>query len=105
MEVGHKLSQRQAVECWIDTAFDGHFVMPSGLIAALQLNPLAQTEAMLADGSIVTLQSYVAFIEWFGTPMAVQVVVGEGSLPLLGTAILSERQLWIDYVGKQLRLD
>ena len=105
VEVGRKLSRRKPVTVWIDTAFDGHLVMPGEMIEGLRLDPLAKTEATLADGSVVTLQSHVAFIEWFGTPTAVQVIVGQGELPLLGTGLLSGRQLHIDYAGKRLRLE
>ena len=38
------------VLAWIDTAFDGHLVLPLRMIAELQLESLAQTEGILADG-------------------------------------------------------
>lgn len=46
------------VTTWIDTAFDGHLVFSRKLIEELGLEVLAETEAILADGSKVVLGRY-----------------------------------------------
>jgi hypothetical protein len=43
---------------WIDTAFDGHLVFSKELIKKLQLDSLVETEAILTDGSKITMESY-----------------------------------------------
>ena len=43
---------------WIDTAFDGHLVFSKALIRKLNLEPLVETEAILADGSKIAMESY-----------------------------------------------
>jgi clan AA aspartic protease len=93
------------VLAWIDTAFDGHLVFSTGLIRRLSLEPLAETEAILADGSKVPLETFLCFIDWFGQRIPVQVIGNEGKFPLLGTALLTNRELSISYVKKELRLD
>ena len=93
------------IEFWIDTAFDGHLVCSSKLIKELGLDSLAQTEAILADGSRVVLESYYCMVDWFGAPRAVQVIENEGSYPLLGIGLLEERELLISYRQKQLNVD
>ncbi|NLF16753.1 MAG: hypothetical protein GX595_05790, partial [Lentisphaerae bacterium] len=59
-------SRASNVDAWVDTAFDGHFVFAMQLIEELGLDTLAETEAILAEGSKVTLETYVAYLEWFG---------------------------------------
>ncbi len=54
------------ITAWIDTAFDGHLVLSLQLIKDLKLEPLADTEAILADGSKVVLETYLCFLNWFG---------------------------------------
>lgn len=93
------------VTAWIDTAFDGHLVFPLPLIEELELESLADTEAILADGSTVTLETFLCYLEWFGTLVALQVIANEGKLPLLGTGLLENHILHVDYVNKQLTLD
>jgi predicted aspartyl protease len=50
---------------WIDTAFDGHLVMSTELIKDLELDSLVETEAILADGSRVTLETYLCYVQDF----------------------------------------
>ena len=97
-------SDSAAVEAWVDTAFDGHFVFSAGLIKELALETLVETEAILADGSKVSLQTYVCYIDWFGQKIASQVIENEGKFPLLGTSLLSKQQLRVDYKAKTLEL-
>lgn len=97
-------NQPVEVEVWIDTAFDGHFVMSTNLIKELGLDTLAVTEAVLADGSQVILQSYACYMEWFGQTIAAQVIENDGKYPLLGTARLDNRRLSIDYAAKSVKL-
>lgn len=97
-------NQPVEVEVWTDTAIDGHFVMSTNLIKELGLDTLAETEAVLADGPQVILQSYVCYMEWFGQTIAAQVIENDGKYPLLGTALLDNRRLSIDYAAKSVKL-
>jgi clan AA aspartic protease len=93
------------VVAWIDTAFDGHLVFSADLITELGLESLVETEAILADGSKVLLETFICFVDWFGERIPVQVIANEGKYPLLGTGLLERRQLSINYVTKELSLD
>jgi clan AA aspartic protease len=93
------------ITLWIDTAFDGYVVFPQLMIDQLKLASLNTTEAILADGSKVTLPTFSRYIDWFGTTIPLEVVANDGYHPLLGTALLDQRVLHIDYAQKQLTLD
>ena len=103
--VRSKLNAEAAtVEAWVDTAFDGHFVFSSALIEELELETLVETEAILADGTKVTLETFVAYLDWFGEVIPVQVVANVGQFPLIGTALLDQRRLVIDYRQRTVEL-
>lgn len=85
---------------WIDTAFDGHLVFSKELIRRLNLDSLVETEAILADGSKVAMESYFCVIDWFGGKVPVQVIENEGRFPLLGTGLLDGKTVLIDYASK-----
>lgn len=93
------------VAAWIDTGFNGYLVMPSQLIDQIGLTKEAATDAVLADGTSVVLESYSCLIEWFGDRYRVQVVANSGSTTLLGTALLGGRRLFIDYEDGRLELN
>ncbi len=94
----------EVVVAWIDTAFDGHLVFSKSLIRRLGLESLVETEAVLADGSRVVLETYICFVDWFGQRVPVQVIENEGKFPLLGTELLADRELSISYIKKELSL-
>ena len=104
--VSNKLHGEYAtVTAWIDTAFDGHLVFSWELIKDLELDSLVETDAILADGSRVTLETFVCFVEWFGQRMPLQVIANDGRFPLLGTGLLDQRSLHVDYRLKKVALD
>ncbi|MFO0968146.1 MAG: clan AA aspartic protease [Gemmataceae bacterium] len=100
MDVAIRIPPSEAprvVTVWIDTAFNGFFVFPRELIEKLGLQQEAATEAILADGNRVTLESFGCHVEWFGEVRQAQVIANDGKLPLLGTELLAKRKLLIDY--------
>lgn len=98
-------AEYSSVTTWIDTAFDGHLVLSLELIEELQLDSLVETEAILADGSKVTLNTFVCYVDWFGDRLPIQVIANDGRYPLLGTGLLEQRVLQIDYQKKSVLLD
>lgn len=92
------------IDVWVDTAFDGHLVLSIELVDELGLETLAETEAILADGSKITLETHVAYLQWFGKLIPVQVVANEGRFPLLGTALLDGHRVTIDYANRSLEI-
>lgn len=96
----HPLCERKAIHAWIDTAFDGHLVLPKSLIDQIGLELLAETEAILADGSIAKLKCFYGVVDWLDESVPVQVVENEGQLPLVGTGLLSCLELRINYREK-----
>ena len=93
-----------SVMTWIDTAFDGHLVFSRKLIDELDLETLVETEAILADGSKVVLETFLCFVDWFGERKALQVIANDGSFPLLGTGLLERRVSHIDFSQRTLTL-
>ncbi len=76
----------------------------SKLIEELDLETLFETEAILADGTKVNLETFVAYLDWFGELIPVQVIANEGQFPLLGTALLEKCRLVVDYVAKSVAI-
>jgi clan AA aspartic protease len=93
----HAKANRQTIHAWIDTAFDGHLVMPKSEIERLNLGVLADTDAILADGSTARLRCYYCVVDWLDQIAPVQVVENIGNLPLIGTALLAKVDLRINY--------
>jgi clan AA aspartic protease len=100
-----KGAKRQVFTVWIDTAFNGGLVIPRRHIERLGLKQASTTQAFLADGHLVDLETYTCHLDWFGEEYRTQVVANDGEYPLLGTLLLADRKLTIDYRTKTLVLD
>lgn len=95
---------RAEIEVWVDTAFTGGLTMPRSLAARLGLAPGVSTDAVLADGSQVALDSFVCCLDWFGGTYRTQAIATDAAHPLLGTQLLAGRRLVIDYAADTLEL-
>jgi clan AA aspartic protease len=99
-----KAGQRTELAAWIDTAFNGGLVLPRHLIELLGLVKESSAEAILADGNTVELETYACFFDWFGATYETQIVANDGEYPLLGTMLLTDRKLEIDYKATTVAL-
>lgn len=98
-------AKKQVLTVWIDTAFNGGLVIPRPHIERLGLKQASSTRATLADGRSVDLETFTCHLEWFGDDYRTQAVANDGDFPLLGTLLLAERKLTIDYKAKTVVLD
>ncbi len=95
---------RTEVEAWVDTAFNGALTMPRAVATGLGLADGMSTDALLADGSRVVLDSFVCYLDWFGGTYLTQAVATDGAHPLLGTQLLAGRRLVVDYAASTVEL-
>ena len=84
------------IECVVDTGFEGFLTLPSAAIAQLGLPYLAQINANLADNSNVATDVYLATVVWNGVARDIA-VLAMGRRPLIGTALLQNYHLSIDF--------
>jgi clan AA aspartic protease len=96
IQAAPKEPARQVV-AWIDTAFDGHFVCSNELIRELGLKSVGKIEAILADGSVIEPELYLAYLDWHGAKTLIQVIANDIKLPLLGTQLLKDCVLLVNY--------
>lgn len=87
---------RVEIECVVDTGFAGFLTLPPAVIADLGLSFLININANLANNSSVETDVYLATIVWNGIERNVA-VLGMGHRPLMGTALLEDSHLSIDF--------
>jgi clan AA aspartic protease len=84
------------VECVVDTGFEGALTLPPAMVAALKLPFLIEINANLANDANVKTAAYQATIMWHGRLRQVA-VLAMGRRALLGTALLEDANLSIDF--------
>ena len=84
------------LEFVIDTGFSGFLTLPSKAVKAMQLPFDHEQFASLADGSFTRMALHSATILWNGDEQQVG-VVATGRRPLLGTALLDDQELHVQF--------
>lgn len=84
------------IEFVIDTGFTDHLCLPPEAVNLLRLPFLYNLSANLADNSSVFLSVHQATIFWEGAERDVR-VLATGRRPLIGTALLNEQELVIQF--------
>jgi clan AA aspartic protease len=89
-------SQILEIKCVVDTGFEGFLTLPPAAVMQLQLSYLTNLNANLADNSSIQTDVYLATILWNGIERDVP-VLAMGRRPLIGTALLRDYHLGIDF--------
>ncbi len=84
------------IEFVIDTGFTGQLCLPPEAVALMGLPFLYDLPANLADNSEVLLAVHEALVLWDGEEREI-LVIATGRRPLLGTALLEEQELVIQF--------
>jgi clan AA aspartic protease len=92
----------EAVECVVDTGFDGALMLPRAFVERLQLPSVGRLIFQVVGGMRTSADVALAEVEWLGARRVFEVIVGEGEDSLLGTEMLVDARLTIDYVEHTL---
>ena len=84
------------IECVVDTGFEGFLTLPTAVTEALELPYLAPIDANLADNSRIVANVHQGIIFWNGVERVIP-VLAMGRRPLIGTALLEDYHLGIDF--------
>jgi len=84
------------IECVVDTGFEGFLTLPPAAIEQLEMPYLISISANLADNSNVKTDVHAATIVWNGIERNIA-VLAMGQRPLVGTALLADCHLSIDF--------
>jgi clan AA aspartic protease len=88
--------QSVEIECVVDTGFAGALTLPTDVVITLGLPFVIRMNANLADDSNVLTSIHQATIIWHGVERNIA-VLAMGRRPLLGTALLEDSNLNIDF--------
>jgi clan AA aspartic protease len=85
------------VECIVDTGFNGGLVLPAATVSQLGLSIISHEVFSMVGNEQSSADVTLAQVEWLGELREVDVIVREDQL--VGTALLADARLTVDYVG------
>jgi clan AA aspartic protease len=84
------------IECVVDTGFEGFLTLPPNIVAEFELPYVAPIDANLADNSRIVTNVHQGMILWNGVERVIP-ILSMGRRPLIGTALLVDLHLGIDF--------
>lgn len=98
------LSSGEAIECLIDTGFDGGIMLPRAFADQLRFPIIGRLAFELVGGTRLFAQVGLANIEWLNETREIEIVVSESNDALIGTELLQNTVLMIDYVSSTVTI-
>ncbi len=95
LSVSGPTGQTQEIQAVIDTGYNGYLTLPGTLVQELGLPFESSATAVLADGSEVKLETYVATVLWDGEARAIDAHLAENK-SLAGMRLLQWYSLHVD---------
>ena len=86
-----------AIECVVDTGFDGGLMLPRILAEHLQIQVVGELVFEMVGGARMLAPVGLANIEWLNEEREIEVILGNGNDVLIGTELLAGTILNIDY--------
>ena len=77
-----------AIDCVVDTGFDGALILPTNVARKLALQTVARLVFDLVGGARMSADVCLAEIEWLGQRRTVEVILSEADDALIGTEML-----------------
>jgi len=89
----------------IDTGFNGGLELPEKLRARVHPELLGEAKSLLAGGVVITENIYSVRFPFDGEIVKAEATFVSGSEILIGTALMSQHRLEVDFVARTLRIE
>ena len=99
-----RLEDGAAIECVVDTGFDGGLMLPRAFVSQIQIPIVGELTFEMVGGAKMSAQIGLTVIKWLGELREVEVIVSESDDALVGTELLMATTLIIDYPSNTLTI-
>jgi clan AA aspartic protease len=86
-----------AIECIVDTGFNGALMLPRAFISQVEILMIGESRFGMVGGATMSAEIGLTGIRWLGELRQVEVIVSEDEDALIGTELLTTSILIIDY--------
>lgn len=89
----------------VDTGYNGEVILPENKIQEMGLEFLGTIDSELANGQIVEIELFRGRLKWFDMMREVTIGATQSDEALLGTQLLSDCELRVDFKQGKLTID
>ncbi len=99
-----RLSTGDSIQCVVDTGFDGGLMIPAEFAEEMQLATFGRLAFETVGGARMYARVGLVDVDWLNEVRRIEVIVSEGNDALIGTELLAETILTINYVARTLTI-
>lgn len=89
----------------VDTGYNGEVILPESKIQEMGFEFLGTIDGELANGQIVEIELFKGRLKWFDKVQEVAVGASQSDDTLLGTLLLANSELNIDFKQGQVKIE
>jgi len=99
-----RLSNEAAVECVLDTGFNGSLLLPRKFVEDNSMLFVGHEEVDLVEGISAEIDTALAEVKWLGDEFSIRIFVSETNEALIGAEMLVDTILEIDYINSTVKI-
>jgi clan AA aspartic protease len=92
-----RLTNGSNIQCVIDTGFNGSFIFPKSFAIENSMQFVGKEEVTMVEQNTIFIETALAKVNWLGEDFLIQILVSENDESLVGTQMLIDSRLEIDY--------
>lgn len=99
-----ELTDGASINCVLDTGFNGNLILPRSFVEKYSPDIPISVEVELAEGKTAEVGMTTVEIKWLGNEFPVNILVSETDDALIGTEMLVDSILEIDYKNLTVKI-
>ena len=99
-----QLLNGSSINCVLDTGFDGSLLLPREFVEENSLLFLGPEKVMLVEKISAEIETALIKINWLGEESSIRIFVSEADEALIGTEMLVDSILEIDYKNRSVKI-
>jgi clan AA aspartic protease len=92
------------IECALDTGFNGFLLLPRNFIENNSLPFVGNESVIMVEQNTTEVEVAAGEVNWLGEKLAVRILVSENDECLIGTQMLVDSKLEIDYKNLTVKI-
>lgn len=92
------------LECVIDTGFNGFLVLPREFTEKTSMSFVGRETVLMVEQNTIEIDIAAGEIIWLGEKISVRVLLSEAGEALIGTQMLADSKLEIDYKNSTVKI-
>lgn len=99
-----RLTNGAVIECVLDTGFNGSLLLPREFVEANSMLFAGREEIVLVEEISAEIDTAIAEAVWLNETFSIRVLVSETNEALIGTQMLINSILEIDYINSTVKI-